>query len=108
MTKEDGTQHKLAEATEEKDLGIIIDSNLTFNNHINQKVNKANSMMGLIRRSFIFLNENTFKTLYRAIVRPHLEYGNDVWSPNLKKDVTIQRTPTKTKATNTEIHTTKG
>ena len=33
----------------EKDTGVVIDSKLSFESHINQKVNKANSVMGVIR-----------------------------------------------------------
>ena len=32
-------------------------------------------MMGLIRRSFIHLDEEMFLNLYKALVRPHLEYA---------------------------------
>ena len=41
--------------------------------------------MGLIRRSFSFLDGATFKRLYTSYVRPHLEYANPVWSPHLRK-----------------------
>jgi len=35
----------------EKDIGVTIDSKLTFEHHMNEKINKANSTMGLIRRT---------------------------------------------------------
>ena len=35
-----------------KDLGVIIDPELKFDNHIHEKVNKAFQMVGVIRRSF--------------------------------------------------------
>ena len=38
-------------AFEEKDLGIIIDSQLKFDEHVSTKVKKANAMAGLIRVS---------------------------------------------------------
>ena len=71
----------------EKDLGIIVDSQLKFDEHIATKVKRANSMAGLIRRSFTYLEPMLFKKLYVAFVRPHLEYGNSVWSPYLRKHV---------------------
>ena len=43
--------------------------------------------MGLIRRSFSFLNCDLFKRLYTTFVRPHLEYAQVVWSPHLVKQV---------------------
>ena len=44
--------HELEHVFEEKDLGVILDPELKFEEHIAAKVKKANSMMGLIRRSF--------------------------------------------------------
>ena len=35
--KIDNTAHKLGEIEEQKDIGVIIDSNLEFHKHINQK-----------------------------------------------------------------------
>ena len=83
----------------EKDIGVIIDSKLTFENHINEKVNKANSIMGVIRRTFEFLDIKTFRLLYTSLVRPHIEYANQVWNPYLKKHIdmleNVQRRATK-------------
>ena len=41
-----------------------------------EKIKRANNVMGLIRRSFINLDEEMFLKLYKALVRPHLEYAN--------------------------------
>ena len=60
---------------EEKDLGVKIDVELCFEEHISEKVKKANTIMGLIRRSFSYLSCNLFKKLYLSFVRPHLEYA---------------------------------
>ena len=52
-TLQDGTiRHELGYTSEEKDIGVIIDSNLEFDKHVYFKVNKANSTMAVIRRSF--------------------------------------------------------
>jgi len=63
------------------DLGITFNHHLTFEQHINNKVNKANSLAGMIRRSFVHLDKEMFRTLFKSIVRPHLEYGATVWNP---------------------------
>ena len=52
-----------------------------------QKIKTANIVMGLIRRSFSFLDYKLFKKLYTTFVRPHLEYAQAVWAPHLKKHV---------------------
>jgi hypothetical protein len=83
----------------EKDVGVNIDSNLKFDQHIQTKVNKANQIVGLIRRSFRYLDFKTFCLLFKALVRPHLEYAGCIWNPYLKKDIetieNVQRRATK-------------
>ena len=78
---------ELQHVFEEKDLGVIIDSDLKFEEHMAQKIKTANIVMGLIRRSFSFLDYKLFKKLYTTFVRPHLEYAQAVWAPHLKKHV---------------------
>ena len=71
---------------EEKDLGVTFDSRLQFSTHIAACTSKANQRIGLLRRNFKFVDEETFMPLYKALVRPILEYGNSVWKPFFKKD----------------------
>ena len=53
---------------------------------MSKKVNKANKILGLIRRSYVHMHTITVKTLYMSLVRPHLEYGNASWCPVYRKD----------------------
>ena len=84
---------------EEKDLGITFDTSLKFNEHICNITKKANQVLGLIKRNFKYLDDKNLIKLYKALVRPHLEYGQSVWSPFLKKHKrsieNIQRRTTK-------------
>ena len=66
----------LEAAKEEKDLGVIIDEKLKFDKHTEAQVNKANKVLGLLRRSFETLDKETLVWLFKALVRPHLEYCN--------------------------------
>ena len=70
-------------------LGVIVDSKLTFGEHISEKVRKANCIVGLIRRSFSFLDSGTFKEIYTAFVRPHLEYAQAVWALYMRKYINL-------------------
>ncbi|KAK4321316.1 hypothetical protein Pmani_007892 [Petrolisthes manimaculis] len=79
---EDGGYHLYAgiEKTEtEKDIGVVIDDKLKFSDHLTEKLNKANKIVGLIRRSFVHLEPEVFKPLFTALVRPHLEYANQIF-----------------------------
>jgi hypothetical protein len=69
------------------DLGIVLDENLKFSRHIHNKVNKAYSMLGVIKRNFKHLSKDTFVLLYKSMVRSHIEYGSSVWSPYRKMDI---------------------
>jgi hypothetical protein len=80
---------ELEHVFEEKDLGVHIDSELKFDEHISNKVNKANAMVGLIRRSFSYLDGDLFKKLFTSFVRPHLEYAQAVWHPHSLKQKRI-------------------
>ena len=77
---------KLQMIEEEKDLGVVIDNELKFHNHTSTVVKKANSKLGLIKKSFACLDESILPTLYTSLVRPHLEYGNSIWGPHYKVD----------------------
>ena len=48
---------------------------------------KGNQILGLIRRNITYKEKRLIILLYKAIVRPHLEYCIQVWRPYLKKDI---------------------
>ena len=98
MQTENGPQ-AIEKVANEKDLGVIIDSKLTFRDHISAKVNLANRNLGIIFRTFTYLDTEMFMSLYKSLVRPHLEYATVIWSPLYKKDrisiENVQRRATK-------------
>lgn len=58
---------------------------LSFDAHIQAKVSKAISRMGIIGKAYTYLDNHSFLLLYKALVRPLLEYANQVWATNLNK-----------------------
>ena len=66
---------------------------------VSQENNLVLQTMGLIRRSFSYLDIQSFRWIFKAMVRPHLEYAQSVWSPFRKKDIVsienVQRRATK-------------
>jgi hypothetical protein len=95
---QDGTENITLETTTcERDLGVHVDPALKFSQHIEKKVSKANSILGMIRRSY--MDGSMMIQLFKGLIRPFLEYGNIIWSPALKKDATlienVQRRATK-------------
>ena len=62
-----------------KHLGMILDKKLTFNHHLKEKVSKANKGIGLITRLYAHLPRKTLINIYKAFVRPHLDYGDIIY-----------------------------
>ena len=75
------------QVNQKKDIGVIVDDQLKFGNHMYEKVRKANNMMGFIKRSFIHLGEEMFLKLYKTLICPHIEYANSKWYPTKIKDI---------------------
>ena len=82
-----------------KDVGVMVSSNLKPDEQIHRCVAKANSMVGMIRRTFTYIDSDIFLKTYKVFVRPILEYCQEVWSPFLQKDIdeieNVQRRATK-------------
>ena len=102
--KEDQVKYKLlgqeiSKIKGEKDIGVVIDEELSFDKHICEKVNKANSIFAALRRSFRNLNADIFLPLYKTLVRTHLDYACSVWAPYKKKYIekieSVQKRATK-------------
>ena len=72
---------KIKKVKEEKDIGVTIDSHLTFEKHISDKIAKADIMAYLIRRTFDYLNADIFVPLYKALVRSHLDFATQYGHP---------------------------
>ena len=95
-----GPEHITITSTDKvKDIGVTFDSSLNFEAQMSEKINKANSLMGIIRRTFDHIDEQCFSTFLKSLIRPHIEYANQIWSPHLKKHITsfenVQRRATK-------------
>ena len=66
-------------------LRVLLDSGLTFRNHINCFTSKAYGALSSLRKSQKHLPLVTRKLLYRSLVLPHLEYCPSVWDPSSKQ-----------------------
>ena len=64
-----------------KDLGILYDSKLTFESHVNQIASNAYKALGfIIRIGREFRDSKTIETIFNVFVRPKLEYASVVWN----------------------------
>ena len=67
----DNEIHPMIKTEEIRDIGVTIASRLRFEKHVNGKIKTVNKLVLIIRRSFMFLDEETFVPLYKALVRSH-------------------------------------
>ncbi len=99
MKDDMGQPIMLDRISEEKDIGVTIDTDLSFEAHIASITSKASQIMGAIRRTFTALDNEHMMMLYKSQVRSILEYANPVWSPYKRKDINlvenVQRRATK-------------
>ena len=60
----------------QKHLGILLDARLTFEEHYKTILSKTNRTIGLLRKLQSLLPRAALITIYKAFVRPHLDYGD--------------------------------
>ena len=82
---DNGTKYDMTQINDMKDFGVIIDSDLKFEKHIN--------------RAFMYLSAEVFIPLYKAMVRSHFDYAMIIWNPHAVKYIEsiegVQRSATK-------------
>lgn len=72
----------IGRVSEVRDLGVILDSKLSFSAHVSMTTDKAYKMLGFIFRTCTdFKQPSTIITVYNAYVRSLLEYASIVWNP---------------------------
>ena len=76
----------VAKVNEQKHLGLLLDSGLSFDKHLNGKIIKAKKNLGLIKYLSRSLPVKTLDQMYKALVRSHLDYCDIVYHIPSKQD----------------------
>ena len=78
--------HTIENVASTKYLGVTIQENLNWNDHITTTCKKANKTLGFLRRNLKIGNKKVKETAYKTLVRPILEYASPVWDPHQVDD----------------------
>ena len=71
----------------ERDLGVIMQSDLKVDKQCSKAANEVNKRLGMINRNFKCKERKVILPLYKSIVRPHLDYCVQAWRPHYRKDI---------------------
>ena len=74
---------KVQIANSQKHLGLILISKLDFKEHIDNKINKCNKIMGIMKRLSLILSRESLLTIYKSVVRPNLDYADIIYDKPL-------------------------
>ena len=75
----------LGRIAQERDLGVTFCADMKVSEQCQFAALKGNQILGLIRRTITYKEKQLIVPLYKAIVRPHLEYCIQAWRPYRKK-----------------------
>ena len=72
-------------------LGIVLDEFLTWQPHVKKVSARISRSLGVIKRVRTFLPIIALKSLYNALIVPHLNYGLKLWGPRSKPVALVQK-----------------
>jgi hypothetical protein len=78
---------KLAATEMERDVGVVVCSDLKQAEQCRKAAQTAGAVLGQIHRAFHYRDRHTYLNLYKQYVRPHLEFAAPAWSPWNRGDI---------------------
>ena len=66
---------------------LFLANDLNWSGQVDSLVGKANSILGMLKRTFESSESGLWKDLYVSLVRPHLEYTVQAWNRYLQGDI---------------------
>ena len=77
-------------------LGIILDENLSWKNHINMISKKLSKINGVLHRLKYIFPKHIMLSVYKSLFMPHMSYGSFVWGHNFDAIYKLQKKAVRT------------
>ena len=69
----------------QKHLGLILDCKLDFNEHIENRINKCNKIIGIMKRVSLILSRKSLLTIYKSFVKTNLDYADIIYDKHFNE-----------------------
>ena len=79
------SNNNVSQVNSQTHLGAILDVKLTFEEHLKNVFNKINKTIGLLKKFSNLLPRQDLVTIYKAFIRPHLDYGDVLYEKAFNK-----------------------
>ena len=86
---EDSATKELKTVQQERDLGVVVTSDLKSSSQCLKSAATARRVIAMIRRTFRNMDIADFRLIYKTYIRPHLEFCIQAWSPHFVKDINV-------------------
>ena len=74
-------------------LGMLLDRMLKFENHIDEKISKANSILGIMQQVKRYVSHKDLETIYKSYCRTNLDYGDVIFHKQIINNEQVVREP---------------
>lgn len=87
LTENDGQKTQISQSAKERDLGVWITPGVIQAAQVTAMCCRAKFILFKLKKAFVFFNKPIVNLLYKALVRPQIEFAIPAWMPTRKKDL---------------------
>ena len=71
--------NQVQQCSSQEHLGMFLGNKLDFNKHLDEKINKYNKIIGMMKKLSLLVSRQSSITIYKSFVRPNLDYVDIIY-----------------------------